>query len=324
MTARLADGVVDHALEEDDPVLEEQVAQGHLPLPRVVAVALELRLRERMSRKTWDGPSGTSPSGDGRRGSRRSVARGLGRMTFINDRAAGAGRQGVPRKPHARRGGSAGPPGGVREPALTRLRIAGPPAGVAVWSSGLDGRLGLVERHVLDARRTRGYGRGPCARGSASPGRRPALPSRPAPGPAATLSSVRAAIASISSSRSSSSTLISSASAILARMKNSLSDRSVVSWALARISASRARISLSDEAFLPQLHDQPAGSCSSPAGRPGRRAGRTASGAIRASRIWRRIACRCWVSSRRSRASRSAVAQLVQAVEADRARGTPG
>ena len=48
MTVRLADGVVDHPFEEDDAVLEEQVAQGHLPLPGVVAVALELRLGERM------------------------------------------------------------------------------------------------------------------------------------------------------------------------------------------------------------------------------------------------------------------------------------
>ena len=38
-----------------------------------------------------------------------------------------------------------------------------------------------------------------------------------------------------------------SASAILARMKNSLSDRRVISWALARISASRARMSLSEK-----------------------------------------------------------------------------
>ena len=47
MTARLADGVVDDAFEKDDPILEEQVAQGHLALPRVVAVALEHRVGER-------------------------------------------------------------------------------------------------------------------------------------------------------------------------------------------------------------------------------------------------------------------------------------
>ena len=34
-------GVVDHPFEEDDAVLEEQVAEGHLALPRVVAIALE-------------------------------------------------------------------------------------------------------------------------------------------------------------------------------------------------------------------------------------------------------------------------------------------
>ena len=56
MTVRLADGVVDHALEEDDPVLQQQVAQGHLPLPGVVAVALERRLGERMFGEHGDGP----------------------------------------------------------------------------------------------------------------------------------------------------------------------------------------------------------------------------------------------------------------------------
>ena len=44
---QVGDGVVDHAFEKDDAILEEQVAQGHLPLPRVVAVALEQRIGER-------------------------------------------------------------------------------------------------------------------------------------------------------------------------------------------------------------------------------------------------------------------------------------
>src|SRR2546421_309900 len=38
--------VVDDALQEDDAVLEQEVAQRHLPLPRVVAIALEPRLGE--------------------------------------------------------------------------------------------------------------------------------------------------------------------------------------------------------------------------------------------------------------------------------------
>ena len=41
-------GVVDHPLQEDDPVFQEQIAQGHLPLPRIVAVTLERRLGERV------------------------------------------------------------------------------------------------------------------------------------------------------------------------------------------------------------------------------------------------------------------------------------
>ena len=52
MTAMFADGVVDHAFEEDDPVLQQQVAQGHLPLPGVVAVALESGLGRAGVRQT--------------------------------------------------------------------------------------------------------------------------------------------------------------------------------------------------------------------------------------------------------------------------------
>ena len=58
---QVGDGVVDHAFEEDDPVLQEQVAQGHLPLPGVVAVALERRRGERVVRHHGDGPSGSRP-----------------------------------------------------------------------------------------------------------------------------------------------------------------------------------------------------------------------------------------------------------------------
>ena len=47
MTARLADGVVDHSFEKDDAILEEQVAQGHLTLSRIIAIALKRRIGER-------------------------------------------------------------------------------------------------------------------------------------------------------------------------------------------------------------------------------------------------------------------------------------
>ena len=171
----------------------------------------------------------------------------------------------------------AGPPGGRPRAGAHSASGCGAAAGVAVWSSGLDGRLGLVERDVLESRRTRGCDRGPSARGSGSPGRRPALPSRPGRGPAATLSSVRAAIASISSSRSSSSTLISSASAIFARMKNSLRRPEGRLVGIGPDLGLAGPDLVVGEALLPQLHDQPAGWCSSPGGRPGRGAGRTAS-----------------------------------------------
>ena len=49
-------GVVDHSLEKDDAVLEEQIAQGHLPLPGVVAVALKRRVGERMVQEAWNSP----------------------------------------------------------------------------------------------------------------------------------------------------------------------------------------------------------------------------------------------------------------------------
>jgi hypothetical protein len=40
-------GVVDDPLEKHDAIFEEHIAQGHLALPRVVAIALELRVDKR-------------------------------------------------------------------------------------------------------------------------------------------------------------------------------------------------------------------------------------------------------------------------------------
>ena len=48
MTARLAAASLIDPFEKDDAVLQEQIAQGHLPLAGVVAIALESRIRERM------------------------------------------------------------------------------------------------------------------------------------------------------------------------------------------------------------------------------------------------------------------------------------
>src|SRR5208337_3402921 len=73
-------GIVDNPLEEDDPVLEEQVAQGHLPLPGVVAVALQRRIRERIV-KGHGTVLGEQYPGDRSR-IERSIAEGRGRGRF--------------------------------------------------------------------------------------------------------------------------------------------------------------------------------------------------------------------------------------------------
>ena len=60
MTAWLATASLIDAFQEDDPVLQQQVAEGHLPLAVVVAVALELgsdRVARADGRRAWNGPS---------------------------------------------------------------------------------------------------------------------------------------------------------------------------------------------------------------------------------------------------------------------------
>ena len=197
----------------------------------------------------------------------------------IGLRAAGATRR--PAKTACvppRVGGPARPESAGRS--LTRLRVAGPPPGSPSGRGSRRpprARRAARPRSSTDSRMRSSVFRSRIwvARASPSPSFSTRARTRRA------LSSVRAAIASISSSRSSSSTLISSASAIFGEDEELLEARGgSISWALARISASRARISVSREALLPQLHDQAAEGRSSPAGRPGRRAGRTGSAAI--------------------------------------------
>ena len=157
MTARLADGVVDDALEEDDAVLEQQVAQGHLPLPGVVAVALEHRVGERVFERHGGGPRLRDP----RPG--RSAARS-GRVAVGPADRAGraraigvATRHGMAGEPPARSGAAAGTPLGVRSgsrPSGRPARLGDPSAasasaaGVAVWSR-VSTAVSLLERHFL-------------------------------------------------------------------------------------------------------------------------------------------------------------------------------
>ena len=285
--------VVDHAFEEDDPVLEEQVAEGHLALRARSRGSAGSAGRRADVRRAWDGPSqsgaaatgGVTPAPPGGTGRVEPDRTGSGRCDPAGPRGGREfelnGADGAPA--HA----VLPPPGRGRRARRARRRDSSC-AGLSRfrgWSGlglglrprslgGLgprpSGRLGLLlGRRRLDLRGGRmvqgldrllrlGHGRGVVFHVLAARMRSMTFRSRiwvvsccASPSFSSRerirrgLSPLRSAIASISTSKSSSSTLISSASAILARRINSLSDRRVASWALARIAASLARISLS-------------------------------------------------------------------------------
>ena len=77
MTAMLAVASLITPFEEDDPVLEQQVAQRHLPLPGVILVALDSGGRERMIEAVE--AHGCDPLRDKDRAARARKGRGLDR-----------------------------------------------------------------------------------------------------------------------------------------------------------------------------------------------------------------------------------------------------
>ena len=218
------------AAQEDDAVFQQQVAQRHLPLAGVVAVALDLRVKRAEGRrcivKHGNGDSSTC-----------AASKSLDCPGFD------AGLAGYSRtatlSSHRLRRSSAW--------RLVR-RLGGRVLHLAGHGLLLDGGHGLVGWPGRAARpRTRrcpGSGRAPCARSSRRPGRRcrSSFSSR-----ARTRrgdSSFWSAMRSISSLMSSSSTSIFSTSAIFCRTKCSLSARrGAAQDVLLQASAARPRIS---------------------------------------------------------------------------------